>query len=703
MTKMTFGVLQQIAQSETGLARLTLLFNDVANAQFHGTAVEYLLRLNRLFVLLKPNGKPRPIGAGEVITRAVSGLLARHFAAAISAASSNSQFGFGIPGGIERAIALGQDLIRGGHAVLKLDIRNAFCTVLRHHLLSYTKQRIPALFPFVNWLYGQQTVYMAQTGKRMFWSLNTDRGVIQGDPLAAPLFQLALASLCEEATKSFPLAAFIFYADDIHAFSTPEELLKFHHWLGGKLTSLGLELNNDKCILMSSAFTPDQAAAAQAAHITTNTQGITLLGTPVIPPSGFETTFLKDSLEEKTTEVLNILNTLDDVVEHLNPHLFDAQCLLNFIRATIPPMFTSLARTLPPSLVEPYGQRVHARIAQIVHKLAQNPSAAGTNMERLAEQISLPAKFGGLSLTNTALIAKAAMVASRLLTWKENLPTLLQHAAGKSPDVLLLEIPEFASSVKALHQLLKNTPNFENLGTLKAILEGDFAQVRLHSLAHAQRVLTRQLRLAHRDQFATTLAATTTGPNVLAYEKALWKSLKDVNLRWQTLNGSFAPNRLTTAEIALQLRISLFLPIIDKPHSTQCALCQKDTNDVIPGHHEIFRCTQVGLGTRATFIKYRLEQTLRQVLPNATIKDEPPYARYFEFNTASGNNDYRGGRADILIVQDSTRIFVDTTSGPQAQGHGQHERRSGRCGGAENRTHRAKLGQRKIPILSSRI
>jgi len=180
-------------------------------------------------------------------------------------------------------------------------------------------------------------------------------------------------------------------------------------------------------------------------------------------------------------------------------------------------------------------------------------------------------------------------------------------------------------------------------------------------VSKAQHRIMAQINTARRDAFEQTLKDTSANPDVLRYERALWKSLMNTNLRWQTLSPIFLPNRVSTEAFQLQLRTTLFLPLLEGPVTQHCEVCSNLCNDVIRGHHQIFRCKMVGASERAAKIKRKLAQTLQQVLRFASIDDEPKYARFFPVPDVADEN-VRDERGDILITQESRRIFVDTTT-----------------------------------------
>ena len=92
------------------------------------------------------------------------------------------------------------------HAVVKLDISNAFNTIRRDRMLEAVCDLAPEIYPLVHSTYS--------TPSTIFWSdhtIKSSEGVQQGDPLGPLLFCLSLHRHCAGLRSAFC----VMYLDDI--------------------------------------------------------------------------------------------------------------------------------------------------------------------------------------------------------------------------------------------------------------------------------------------------------------------------------------------------------------------------------------------------------------------------------------------------------------------------------------------------------
>ena len=121
------------------------------------------------------------------------------------------QLGFGISGGCEGAVHAARSFFHDTsssvpHIDVKLDVRNAFNSVRRDHILEVCMKRCPLIFKLVHQAYSGPSILVAGSSS----TISSSTGVQQGDPLGPLLFALAI----DEITRSVSSPLNVWYLDD---------------------------------------------------------------------------------------------------------------------------------------------------------------------------------------------------------------------------------------------------------------------------------------------------------------------------------------------------------------------------------------------------------------------------------------------------------------------------------------------------------
>jgi hypothetical protein len=131
-------------------------------------------------------------------------------------------------------------------AVLQVDIKNAFNSLDRTTMLQGAKEKVPAVYNWLAWCYGQPSPLYCQ-GKALAASTT---GVHQGDTMGPLGFTLGLdiaLDQCLDEERALPWG--VWYLDDGTLVGKPEALFNYLQKLTPALRSIGLEINLAKCSL----------------------------------------------------------------------------------------------------------------------------------------------------------------------------------------------------------------------------------------------------------------------------------------------------------------------------------------------------------------------------------------------------------------------------------------------------------------------
>jgi hypothetical protein len=178
----------------------------------------------RLIPLTKKGGGVRPIAIGETLRRLVGKVICIRDKKIIPVAmDALHQMGVGTAGGLEAGIAAArwklQDLADNGdesRIMLKVDLRNAFNNAHRSSFLKESADRLPSVYPWAAWLYSRESTLIG-----VGFTIPSQQGAQQGDPLGPLLFSLGLAPLHHAICERCPDVWQAWYLDDASFIGLP--------------------------------------------------------------------------------------------------------------------------------------------------------------------------------------------------------------------------------------------------------------------------------------------------------------------------------------------------------------------------------------------------------------------------------------------------------------------------------------------------
>ena len=248
------------------------LFNSILKGRISERFRNHLTNV-RLCLIPKSSNpsetKYRPIGVGETIFRLLGRTILNKIGKEIGEKVAPYQLAVGISGGVEIAASIAGilDAINNSQpaddhpfAMMSIDIKNAFNSIRRSHVLRGLRRHCPSLIPFFSTVYGQ-AVNLRWNDGSIIGTAST--GVIQGDPLSTLYFALGIQPLLLDLQRKlrqiesddtlpryFRPGIVFAIADDITIQARTANLFKLSAELRGMFECYDLPLNLSKSWIM---------------------------------------------------------------------------------------------------------------------------------------------------------------------------------------------------------------------------------------------------------------------------------------------------------------------------------------------------------------------------------------------------------------------------------------------------------------------
>jgi hypothetical protein len=395
------------------VAGLVTLVNDIAAGRLTTPELKPLLTTFKGVALRKAAGSKdvRPIGIAQLFVIAAESLVMRSKELKKRVNDDTvgpNQLGAGKRGGCEAVPATVTALLKRnpGHVALKTDVKNAFNSVLRSHVLPLA-QTFEPLAPLIELLYGEpaRIRYRDRDGN-VALDVQMQRGVVQGSASGSLLYAAATRTAVVETAKAHPTVTVFGYADDIYIVGPVDDTLAALATYEAKLALLGLELQRAKSQLIDPAgdgATPGKCAAASVTLVA----GFAAAGTPV-GSAAFVHSELSGIVDEYVRHVGRVRRLTLAARGRGDP--LTAQ-LFKLVRWCLAPAkATYLLRTVPVDDVVQHIHRYDDAVFDVVRHIleleadarADPATAAGQLLRQRAE---LHGKSGGLGVANSAVVA----------------------------------------------------------------------------------------------------------------------------------------------------------------------------------------------------------------------------------------------------------------------------------------------------------
>ena len=132
--------------------------------------------------------------------------------------------------------------------ILKTDIKNAFNSVERAHLLPLVAKAFPDIYRHVHQMYAGFSPLIFNDGHNAHLLLSQE-GVHQGDPLGPMLFSTALHPFLLDLQMGHPSIRVLAYLDDMFFIGPLDDVLLGLNDVESSLQEIGLTIATEKCEL----------------------------------------------------------------------------------------------------------------------------------------------------------------------------------------------------------------------------------------------------------------------------------------------------------------------------------------------------------------------------------------------------------------------------------------------------------------------
>ena len=202
---------------------LHFLCSDIASGSLPEEAIS-LFSASRLVALTKGFDDVRPIAIGEVFRRITAKVICSEKQPEFHSFFCPIQHGVATEGGVELIVHQAQALIEQhpDWVILKSDIKNAFNSISRQHMLQKVCSHFPDVYPHAFNMYGHVSS-LVYTKSHSTVILQSQEGIHQEDPLRPSLFSITMQPLLSKVQKQHPRVQTLAYLDDVFLIGSPEE------------------------------------------------------------------------------------------------------------------------------------------------------------------------------------------------------------------------------------------------------------------------------------------------------------------------------------------------------------------------------------------------------------------------------------------------------------------------------------------------
>ena len=380
----------------------------------------------------------RPIAISESLRNLCAGVAGRATRAIFASHSHPLDLGAGVPGATEIAahVAATRLALESDLCILKIDMKNAFSTILRALVMLRVKAICPQLLFLLRTLYGKASTLEARHDDGSTSETHVDGGVFQGCPLSNMLFQATINAVNARVRAAFPDCTIVSYVDDLYIMGLFKDVLGAYEAYTPELAALGLVVQPAKCQILIRSTVRDyqeHRMRANAARLAVEMHGIVVLGSPVGSDN-----FVKFSIDSSAADLcaradrLMGLYELGAMPDGSGTRLHQTVTLIS---SCVPSGLTHLLRTVEPRLAIEAAGVLDVHVFNVVmrdlYQLTDDEMAVPGLRRHLSYRLFQRLSLGGMGFTSSIRACPGAFLGSVAqfgAAIRAALPAVARHA-----------------------------------------------------------------------------------------------------------------------------------------------------------------------------------------------------------------------------------------------------------------------------------
>ena len=553
-----------------------------------------------------------------------------------------------------------------------IDLKDAYQTPYHHLIVQSVEKHVPQMLPYTSMLM-EKTIpqIIFHDRKTQATQVTTmERGVTQGGTASTAQFCIALHEhVTKEVIEEFKdVAKFSFISDNISISSDPHTYMDIFLTFKDRIEAMGGAVNASMSTIWGMGqYTEQQKQRAETLGIRwiDSNEGNIIAGTIIGSKE-----YTENEVGKKVDDILEEVDRMRQLVKSPNRGMGNiVQSMIHLISRCSVQQFVFTMRTTPPDFVQNQAERLEIGIANayldITDSIKFLPPQHSEKMQKVVDQLFLPASMGGMGLMSAKDIYKAAYTGSML----QCLPLMNKL----DPDIAeMAETQDYTPSIAKLIDCINEFKEQE----IDAVKDIDVRSPTIftQTTTGIQKKISAHLMRAKQQQFERTSPTGETINGIPAPPSEIVERLqRDANTdssanAWMFANPAHYANSMSNADFCDAINTRLCLRLMGNHEFCRCG----DEIDGLGMHMNNCRLQQVSSAHRND-LHSKIKHTTIKTLTVGTAKNsrhtvdgsgEPAIDRFLE---PKDDND-TDNRSDIAIDSSAAGggvLIIDvTTSSP---------------------------------------